>query len=111
MELEAIQLCYTISKDVYTLAVSLDKRHRFGIGKRIEDDSRVLLSETLQTKYSSRPLKGQHLLRALVHLDILRYDLRTMLELGVGNATNIWKINEQIAEVGKMLGGWYKSVK
>lgn len=111
MELSAIQLCYQVGKDVYTIASSLDKKHRFSLGRRIEDDIRIVLENLLNAKYASRPMKAQHLLKASVFLDLLRYDLRAMLDLKVGDPTNIWKINEQIAELGRMLGGWLKSVK
>ena len=46
------------------------------------------------------------------HLEVLRLKLRLFLELKVTkNETNLFKIQAHNEEIGKMLGGWIRSLE
>lgn len=111
MELSVIQRCYAIKKSIHTLANSLDKKYRYGTGKEAEDTAKLILENVLFAKHNSKYSKAPYIMRALVHLDMLRLTLRMMLDLKIADETAIFQIHEQAAEAGRMLGGWLKSTR
>jgi hypothetical protein len=54
--------------------------------------------------------QSPYLIQASSHLEILTLKLRLLLELKHGSATTIFRIQEATAEVGRMLGGWLRSL-
>lgn len=69
-----------------------------------------LLENLIQAKNAPRPLKAGYLLKASAHLEIARLKLRLMLELRLVNETKIFQIQARLEEIGRMLGGWIKSL-
>ncbi len=68
------------------------------------------LEQLIMAKHAPRPLKAAYLIQASSHLEILTLKLRLLLELKHGSATTIFRIQESTAEVGRMLGGWLRSL-
>ena len=61
-------------------------------------------------KNAPKPLKAPYLIEASSHLEIVTLKLRLLLELKLGSATTIFQIQEATAEIGRMLGGWLRSL-
>lgn len=61
-------------------------------------------------KNAPKPLKSGYLLRASGHLEVSTLKYRLFLELGLANETKIFQAQSKLAEIGKMLGGWLKSL-
>ncbi len=62
-------------------------------------------------KNAPKPIKGGYLLQASAKLETATLKLRLLLELKLANETKIFQIQAQMEEVGRMLGGWLKSVQ
>lgn len=62
-------------------------------------------------KNAPKPLKAGYLIKASSQLEISTLKLRLILELALVNETKIFQAQTILAEIGRMLGGWLKSVQ
>ena len=112
MEIPIIQKTYEVYKGVVDINNHLDKRWRYSLGHSLEESVLSLIDSLIMAKYAPKPLKTSHLLKSMSHLEISRLKLRLFLELKVlKNETNIFKIQQHNEEIGKMLGGWIRSLE
>lgn len=88
----------------------LDKRWRYSLGASLEKSIVSLLEELIMAKNAPKSLKSAYLLKAGSHLEIAILKLRLLLELNVFNETRIFQAQAKLAEIGRMLGGWLKSL-
>ena len=88
----------------------LDKRWRYSLGASLEQSIINLLQELIMAKNAPKPLKSAYLIKAGSHLEIATLKLRLFLELKIANETNIFQAQAKLAEIGRMLGGWLKSL-
>lgn len=61
-------------------------------------------------KHAPKSHKAAYLIRAQAQLETLRFKLRLYMELKLVNATRLMQLQAQLQEIGRMLGGWLKSV-
>jgi len=61
-------------------------------------------------KYAPKATKGPFLLKAQAKIDILKLYLRLMLDLKIADETELFKNQQTLIEIGRMLGGWYRSL-
>ena len=59
--------------------------------------------------HAPKALKPSYLIRAHAKLGLARLKLRLFLEMKLCNETKIFQIQAQLAELGRMLGGWLKA--
>lgn len=62
-------------------------------------------------KNAPKQLKAAYLIRAGSHLEISTFKLRLILEHKIANETKIFQAQATLAEIGRMLGGWLKSLQ
>ncbi|KKQ71491.1 MAG: hypothetical protein UT33_C0009G0082 [Candidatus Peregrinibacteria bacterium GW2011_GWC2_39_14] len=68
--------------------------------------------ETLiMAKNAPKPLKAGYLIKTSSQLEVTTIKLRLVLELGLANETKVFQTQSQIAEIGRMLGGWIKATQ
>lgn len=84
---------------------------RYSLGISIENNILELMELFIMAKNAPKPLKAGYLIKASSLLEVIILKLRLFLELKLVNETNIFKIQEDLAEIGRMLGGWLKAVK
>ncbi len=100
--------------EVYKLTIDitnhLEKRWRYGLGQSVETSLLNLLEYLIHAKNAPKPLKGGYLLKASADLEITRLKLRLFLEFGLVNETKIFQQQSRLEEIGRMLGGWLKSL-
>lgn len=88
----------------------LEKRWRFSLGQGLENSIMSLLQELIMAKNAPKPLKASYLIKASSHLEISTLKLRLFLEFELANETKIFQTQNKLAEIGRMLGGWLKSL-
>lgn len=108
--LPVINQTYEIYKVVVDMVGHSEKRWRYSIGASLENGVLDLLSELVMAKNAPKPLKSSYLIKASSHLEIATLKLRLFLELKIANETKIFQTQSKLAEVGRMLGGWIKSL-
>lgn len=70
-----------------------------------------LLELLIMAKHAPNARKGPYLIKATVRLEVIQFILRIMLTQRLANATTLHQLQAKTLEIGRMLGGWYKSVK
>ena len=62
-------------------------------------------------KHAPSAHKSPYLIKATAQLEICQFMLRILLEQKLANETTLHQLQAKAVEIGRMLGGWYKSVK
>jgi hypothetical protein len=109
-ELPIINCIYKTFKASIEINDHLEKRWRYSLGQSLENSILSLLQEIIMAKNAPKPLKAAYLIRASGYLETSVLKLRLFLELNIANETKIFQTQANLAEVGRMLGGWLKSV-
>jgi hypothetical protein len=84
---------------------------RYSLGTSIENNTLELLDLLILAKNAPKPMKAAYLLKSSSLLEVIVLKLRLFLELKLANETNIFKLQEILAEIGRMLGGWLKATQ
>ena len=108
--LPVILRTYDLYKAVVEITHHCKKQWRYSLGQSLEHSILDMLSELIMAKNAPKPLKAGYLIKAGAHQETIMFKLRLLLELKIANETNIFKAQELSAEIGRMLGGWRKSV-
>lgn len=92
------------------MVLHLQKQWRYSIGEQIERSILDLLEHLIMAKNAPKPLKVPYLLKASTYNECASLQLRLMLELKLVNETKIFQAQRVTDEIGRMLGGWIKSI-
>jgi len=108
--LPIINRTYDVYKSVSDITGHTEKRWRYSLGSSLEESVLNCLGELIMAKNAPKPLKSAHLLRASAHNEVAVLKLRLLLEFKAANETKIFQTQHALLEVGRMLGGWIKSL-
>lgn len=109
--LPIIEQTYEIYKIVADINNHTEKRWRYSLGISLENTILDCLSELIMAKNAPKPIKASYLIKASAHLEIMTLKFRLFLEFGIANETRIFQAQAKIREIGRMLGGWIKSLQ
>lgn len=110
-ELPIILKVYSLYRPVDSINETMPKHRRYSLGNSTEQTLLELLRQLISAKHAPKSHKAIYLIKAQSELELFRFKLRLYLELEVANETRIFQLQSQVAEIGRMLGGWLKSVK
>lgn len=85
------------------------KLERFTLGTKTENVILEILELALSASYSPKYKKNEALRKASDKTDLLKYLIRLAHETESINAKRYIALEEQVLEIGKMIGGWIKS--
>lgn len=77
----------------------------------LENSILAFMETLIMAKNAPKTLKAGYLIKASSQLEVATLKLRLLLELALVNETKIFQTQAQLAETGKMLGGWLKSIQ
>ena len=97
-------------KKFYDYWALFPKKDRHALGAKCEQYISTILELLLAASYARRDDKLGLLKRASTKLDTLKLFLRLLKELSVIDAKKYLALQGQIQEIGRMLGGWQKSL-
>ncbi|OVE79197.1 hypothetical protein BVY00_01055 [bacterium G20] len=109
--LPIIEACYRLYKQFYALQAKMAKERRYSIGVSTEATILNLIEQLCLAQTAPKLHKRAYLQRASAQLDILRLKLRLCLELKVANETRLFQYQAICSDIGRMLGGWLKSIQ
>ena len=109
-DLPILQKIYELYKAFYQCSSNLPKKDRFGIGQRCENLILDLIELTIKASKSRRENKTAVLYQISLQLDTLKIFIRLMKEIRAIDLKKYTLFQGQINEIGKMLGGWIKSI-
>ncbi|MBP7767274.1 four helix bundle protein [Candidatus Saccharibacteria bacterium] len=81
------------------------------IGKRVENSTLLLLELLIMAKHAPTAHKGPYLIKASAQTEIIQFHLRILLNRKLANETTLHQLQAKVIEIGRMLGGWRKSVQ
>ena len=84
---------------------------RYSVGISVENNVLELLDLLIMAKNAPKPMRVGYLIQCSSLLEIIILKLRLFLELKLASEVNIFKIQRDLAEIGRMLGGWLKATK
>ena len=108
--LPIINRTYDVYKSVVDITTHTEKRWRYSLGTSMEQSVLDCLAALVMAKNAPKPMKTAYLIKASSHNEIAILQLRLFLELKIANETKIFQTQNALLEVGRMLGGWIKSL-
>ncbi|VVB53161.1 23S rRNA-intervening sequence protein [uncultured archaeon] len=102
---------YELYKKFYTFRSTVSKQDRFTIWQRCEGIILDILEGLLSASQLSRCDKLPILEKVSLKLNFLRVFVRLMKEVKTIDNKKYVLLQEDVDEVGKMLGGWIKSTR
>lgn len=109
-ELPIITKTYELYKTFYTYSVLFPKKDKYTIGKKCEIYILTVLEYILATSNSTTREKVQLLKQANIKFDTLKIFLRLLKDIKIIDEKKYIILQKQIQEIGRMLGGWQKSL-
>ena len=104
----------TKTEELYSASLqiceSLTGLQRQTIGRRLEDNILHLLEYQIMAKNAPRPNKAPYLIKASALQEVILLLLRIMISKGLANQTTLHQLQARTIEIGKMLGGWRRSL-
>lgn len=109
-EIPIITRTYETYKAVVDIVEHLEKRYRYSLGGSLEKSVLELLEDLIMAKNAPKPNKPLYLIRAGSRQEVAILKLRLILELKIVNETKVFQTQKKLVEIGRMLGGWLKSL-
>ncbi len=110
-ELPVINRTQELYQKVSRLTEKLSSLKKQTVGKRSEDAILLLLELLIMAKHAPKAHKSVYLIKATAVAEIVQFHLRILLEQKLANETTLHQLSAHVQEIGRMLGGWYKSLK
>ncbi|MEK7561633.1 MAG: four helix bundle protein [Patescibacteria group bacterium] len=108
--LPVISSVYKLYKQIVDLNSKLPKAHRYSLGASLEQTVLELMEQLIMAKNAPKSSKAGYLIKALAQQEIATLKLRLYLELKLANETKIFQTQAGLQEMGRMSGGWLKSL-
>ena len=110
-ELPVINRTQELYENVSKITEKLSALKRQTIGRRLEEGLLELLELLIMAKHAPTAHKGAYLIKASARAEIVQFELRILLEQKLANGTTLHQLQAKLTEIGRMLGGWRKSVQ
>jgi four helix bundle protein len=109
-ETPIIQKVYDFYRELYLTVEKMPKKDKYTIGQRLSNTTLDLL-EILIAASNTKPEKSAFLNNASVKLDFLKIIIRLAEEIRALDQKKYLKLEGNLQEIGKMLGGWIRSTR
>ena len=110
-ELPVINRSQELYESVCKITEKLDALKQQTIGRRLEDGILQLLELLILAKYAPSAQKGAYIIKAAAQTELVQFQLRILLTQKLANETTLHQLQAKVTEIGRMLGGWRKSVQ
>lgn len=106
-----VSKCYHFLKEMIFVIGKFPKHQRFLIGDKIQNLISDILELLIEAFYSDKQRKKILLFKVNICLEKLRYYIRLCYEIGYFHSGKYKYIIEKLDEIGRMNGGWLKSLR
>lgn len=110
-ELPVINRTQELYEQVSKITAKLPALQQQTIGRRLEDGLLQLLELLIMAKHAPNAHKGPYLIKAAARTEITQSQLRILLTQKLANETTLHQLQAKLTEIGRMLGGWRKSLQ
>ena len=111
LDIPIFKKTYELYKEFYTLRNSVARQDRYTIWQRCENLILDILENILWASQLSKTEKLPILEKTSLRLNFLRVFFRLCKEIKVLDNKKYCRLEEDVDEIGRMLGGWIKSTK
>lgn len=109
--LSLIQKLKSAYREWYEFLPFFPKTSRYTIGQKIDLLFLEIIEQSIKTGYSDKIEKLIYLKRASFKLDLLKFFVQLSWEMKSLDNKKYISLSEKLDEIGKMIGGWIKSLK
>lgn len=102
---------YDFYKLVFEIIKLFPKEEKTTTGQEIKNTTLKILELLIAAEYSPKELKINLLEKTSVKLDLLKILIRLPYDIKLINQKKYIQLEENLQEIGKMLGGWIRSCK
>lgn len=113
MQENILNKIYDLWKTMLPVAAKLPRQYKFVLGERIQNLASDLMELSVEAYFSpsmESNAKKQTLQKANLKIELLRRYLRVAFDLGLLPMKSLEHLQRQVDEIGRMLGGWIKSL-
>ena len=91
--------------------VHIPKVSRYTIGTKVDNLFTNCLEYSLLARYADKDSKTEYISKLVVTFDSLKFFLQILWDLKILDDKKYSHLSQQLAEIGKMIGGWSKYIK
>ncbi len=102
---------YELLKYSLPIIEKLPRTHKFTLGDRLESHMLDILEGVIEAYYTPKSRKLYMLDKLNILLEKSRYLIRLGFEMGFYRSNHYKEWAEKINEIGRMVGGWKRSIK
>jgi hypothetical protein len=106
-----LQKTYHLYQSLNKIVSRFPKKDRYGLGLKLENNCLTLLEQIIMAEQTMPVLKDRALIESSVRIEILKILLRLTMEKQLIKETVYFSLASLIIEIGKMIGGWRKSLR
>jgi four helix bundle protein len=110
-ELPLFTKTYKLYDSLYDVCRKMPKPDRFNLGSKLEINCLSVLENIISAENEIEPTKLMFLRAAHTKIEVLKVLLRLAEEKRVIATKDYLKLQENIQEIGKMLGGWMRYLR
>lgn len=103
-----IQKIYDFYRDLYLTVEKMPKKDKYSIGAKVQDTTLDLIEVIFKATNATGGEKIDPLEKAGVKVDLLKLLIRLTCEIKAIDQKKYLNLEEQLQEIGKMIGGWLK---
>jgi len=98
-------------KNIYQYTKSFPKVDRYNLGNELKQSSIKIIELFIEAESTKKEWKLPLLEKASIKIGLLKILIRLAYEVKIIDSKKHLRLQEQLQEMGRMLGGWIKIVK
>ncbi len=110
-ETPIIQKVYDFYKELYLTVEKMPKKDKYTLGEKLETTTLDLIESLIAASFIGKISKPSHLEQAATKLDLLKILVRLGKDIKAVPDSKYLFLEEKLQEIGRMLGGWIKSLR
>jgi four helix bundle protein len=105
-----VQKVYDFYREFYQLSFQIPKQDRHALGEKIQQTTLELFEDLISASHERKQSKLEYLSKAATKLDLLKTLLRLAEDIKAIPTKRYLALSAMLQEIGKMLGGWIRSL-
>lgn len=110
-ETPILQKVYDFYRELYLAIEKMPKKDKYTLGEKTQKTTLDLMELLIEASYVEKIKKASALDEAAIKLDLLKTLVRLAQDLKAMPTNKYLFLEEKLQEIGRMLGGWIKSLK
>jgi hypothetical protein len=111
LDIPIITKTYELYRALHDLQKGIPKMERYSLWSRVEATALQMLEGFVHAGYLPCEQRAQKLTRLAAEVDMLRMFIRLAVDIKVLPLKKVVALQERLDEIGRMLGGWIKSLR